>query len=42
MSEDLKHELKQRKEFSLTSFAVDNGTSIFVLMLMILVFGIKA
>lgn len=42
MNEDLKHELKQRKEFSLTSFAVDNGTSIFVLMLMILVFGIKA
>lgn len=40
MSEEQQAILKKGKEFSLTSFAVDNGTSIFVIMLMILVFGI--
>jgi multidrug efflux pump len=42
MNEEQQPILKKGKEFSLTSFAVDNGTSIFVIMLMILVFGMGA
>jgi multidrug efflux pump len=42
MNENLKEEIIIGKEFKLTSFAVDNGISIFVMMFMILVFGIKA
>ena len=35
--------LKQKfREFRLTSLAVDNGTSIFILVLMILIFGLRA
>ena len=29
------------RQFSLTSFAVDNGTSVFLIALMILIFGIQ-
>lgn len=32
----------KKREFSLTSFAVDNGTSIFILTLMILIFGLQS
>lgn len=42
MTEDKKPEAKKVKEFGLTSFAVDNGTSIFILTLMIVIFGVGA
>ncbi|MCF8238856.1 MAG: efflux RND transporter permease subunit [Saprospiraceae bacterium] len=42
MAEENKSKIKKVKEFGLTSFAVDNGTSIFILTLMIVFFGIGA
>ncbi len=42
MVEENKPIIKKVKEFGLTSFAVDNGTSIFILTLMIVFFGIGA
>lgn len=42
MTEDNKPQERKVKEFGLTSFAVDNGTSIFILTLMIVIFGIGA
>ncbi len=42
MAEENKSIIKKVKEFGLTSFAVDNGTSIFILTLMIVFFGVGA
>lgn len=42
MTPHIKPEKTQGKEFWLTSFAVDNGTSIFVIMVMIVLFGLGA
>lgn len=42
MKEEFNNKNQKAKEFWLTSFAVDNGTSIFVIMVMVLVFGISA
>lgn len=42
MNEEQQPQPKKGKEFWLTSFSVDNGTSVFVIMLMILVFGISS
>jgi len=33
---------KEKREFSLSSLAVDNGTSVFIITLMILIFGIQS
>lgn len=42
MTPHIKPEKTHGKEFWLTSFAVDNGTSIFVIMVMIVLFGLGA
>lgn len=41
MSDEIKKK-KGLKEFSLSSLAVDNGTSVFIITLMIMLFGIQA
>jgi multidrug efflux pump len=41
MSEEHQNK-QQRREFSLSSLAVDNGTSVFIITLMIMIFGIQS
>lgn len=42
MAEEKQNKNEERREFSLSSLAVDNGTSVFIITLMIMIFGIQA
>lgn len=42
MQENSHTNKKNHREFSLSSFAVDNGTSIFILTFMLMLFGIRS
>lgn len=42
MAEEKQKQNNKRREFSLSSLAVDNGTSVFIITLMILIFGIQS